>query len=67
MMWTIVEAIAAITLGVLGLLLAIELALALIGLIKETLTELEWIHPKQISDDGDDEDDESWEEYNGGL
>lgn len=67
MMWAIVETIAVITLGVLGLLLAIELALALIGLIKETLTELEWIHPKVDEDDEDNEDNEDWEEYNGRL
>ena len=57
-MWSIVEAIGTITLIILGVLFSIMLALWLIGLIKEALIELEWIHPKP----DDDDDDESWEE-----
>ena len=67
MMWTIVEAIGAITLIILGVLLFIVLVLWFIGLIKEALIELEWIHPKTDKDDEDNEDNEDWEEYNGGL
>lgn len=63
MMWTIVEAIGAIILIILGVLLSITLALYLIELIKEALIELEWID----NDDEDDEDDEELEEYNGRL
>lgn len=56
MMWTIVEAIGAIALIILGVLFSIMLALWFIGLIKEALIELEWIHPKADKDNEDDEE-----------
>lgn len=61
MMWTIVEAIGALILIILGVLLSITFTLWLIGLIKEELIDLEWIHPKADKDDEDNEDDEGWE------
>ena len=53
-MWTIVEAIGAIILIILGVLLSITATLWFIGLIKEELIDLEWIHPKADKDDEDE-------------